>query len=43
MDEAKREAVEKLSNSGANRQTGVKNEEGRPATVAPQLEKLSKA
>jgi len=43
MEEAKREAMEKLSKSGAARQTGVKNEEGQPGQVAPQLEKLSKA
>lgn len=42
MDEAKREAVEKLAKSGATRQTGVKNDEGQPATAAPQVEKLQK-
>jgi integrase len=42
MDEAKREAVEKLANSGAGRQTRVKNEEGQPATAAPLVEKLQK-
>jgi integrase len=42
MDEAKREAVEKLSKSGANRQTGVKNEDGQPGKAARQVEKLQK-
>jgi integrase len=42
MDEAKREAVEKLSKSGANRQTGVKNDDGQPGKVARQVEKLQK-
>lgn len=42
MEEAKREAVEKLAKSGAGRQTGVKNQEGRPGTAAPQVEKLQK-
>lgn len=42
MGEARREAVEKLAKSGAARQTGVKNEEGRPSRAAPQVEKLQK-
>jgi hypothetical protein len=42
MDEAKREAVEKLAKSGPARQTPVKNEEGRPGAAAPQVEKLQK-
>lgn len=42
MEEAKRKAVEKLSKSGAARQNGVKNEEGRPGAAAPQVEKLQK-
>lgn len=42
MEEAKREAVEKLAKSGANRQTSVKNTEGRPRQATPQVEKLQK-
>jgi hypothetical protein len=33
MDEAKREAVEKLAKSCANRQTCFKNEDGQPAKL----------
>ena len=43
LEKAKREAVEKLAKSGAAPQNGLKNEEGRPGTAAPQLEKRSKA
>jgi hypothetical protein len=42
MEEAKREAVEKLAKSGAARHNGVKKEEGRPGAAAPQVEKLQK-
>ncbi|MDT5270309.1 MAG: hypothetical protein QOH49_2495 [Acidobacteriota bacterium] len=39
MDEAKREAVEKLAKSGANRQTGVKNESGQPVKLPAKSKK----
>ena len=42
LEEAEREAVEKLAKSGAARQNVVKKEEGRPASAAPQVEKLQK-
>lgn len=42
MEEAKREAVEKLAKSGAGRQSGVKNAEGRPRQATPQLGKRQK-
>jgi len=42
MDEAKREAVEKLAKSGAARQTGVKNEERQAGTPTAPVEKLQK-
>ncbi len=42
MEEAKREAVEKLAKSGSARQTPVKNESGRPGKAARQVGKLQK-